>query len=368
MRRCDVMATEDFQAPDVRAVLHGFRNETGMPLPLISVILPVYNGASFIRDAIDSVLDQTLRDFELIVVDDGSTDETPAILQQYRDPRFCVITQPTNQGGGVARNRGIEAACGRYIAMIDADDRACPTRLERQLAFMERNPDIALIGSWSRIVDQSGRPTGRIKRNPSDVSAVRARLLFRCCISHRSVMVRAEALKAFRYDPEFRLSQDFDLFVRMARSLNLGNVPEVLMDGRKHVQQISRAKLSEVKHYNIRVIRDQFISIGMNFSSSDLEKHFFLSRPKMLGAALDAQYVAWAAKWLVRLMRVNEQAGYCDPAALRKVCGEIWLDLFRRVAKGHNWPMWRCFLESQLFGPGLMALCNKVMQSLRQWR
>ncbi len=332
-----------------------------MPSPLVSVIMPVYNDARYVMDAVNSVLGQSLRDLELIAIDDGSTDETPAVLRSVRNERFRLITQPINQGSAAARNRGIEAARGRYVALVDADDRAYPQRLDRQVAFMEHNPHLALIGSWSRIVDEAGRPLGRVRRHPIAPDEVRARLLFRCCISQRGVMARREAFEVCKYDPAFRLSQDFDLFARMAKSLKLGNMPEILMDARMHGTQITRTKSQAVKLNNIEVIRRQLEDLKVSYSGSDLERHFFLTRPKLLEANLDASYLDWAENWIAGLQRANRKQSLYHPKALRSTCGEIWFELCRRAARQHGWPMWRTFARAPFVLPSLSAFCRKTL-------
>lgn len=343
---------------------HAVRCGTGnelMTSPLVSVIMPVYNDARYVMDAVNSVLGQSLRDLELIAIDDGSTDETPAVLRSVGDDRFRLITQPVNQGSAAARNRGIEAARGRYVALLDADDRAYPRRLERQVAFMEGSPHLALIGSWSRIVDEGGQPLGRVKRHPIAPDEVRARLLFRCCISQRGVMARREAFEVCKYDPEFRLSQDFDLFVRMAKSLKLGNMPEILMEARMHGKQITRTKRQAAKLSNIEIIRRQIEDLKVPYVNSDLERHFFLTRPKLLEADLDVSYLGWAANWIAGLQRANRKQCLYNPDSLRSTCGEIWFDLCRRAAQQHGWTMWRSFARAPFFLPGLTAFCRKKL-------
>ncbi len=317
-----------------------------MTSPQVSIIMPVYNGASFVTDALNSVFSQTLDDFELIVVDDGSTDETSAILQRCHDPRLRLITHSTNLGGAAARNKGISVARGRYIAQIDVDDRAHPKRLERQVAFLDQNPDLDLIGSWSRMMDEAGQPLPRIRRQPLTPDAVRARLLFRCCISHRSVIARREVYDLYKYDPDFRLSQDFELFVRMTKSFKLGNLPDVLMFARVHRQQISRNKANVAKIKNIDIIRRQLVDLNVPFSDADLERHFFLTRPKLLGDDLNTSYMEWAADWLVGLQSANQRVRHYNPSALRTVCREIWFALCRRAVRQHRWTMCRYFVRS----------------------
>src|ERR1039458_5312287 len=124
--------------------------------PAVSVIMPVYNGEKFLRTAVDSVLWQTFEDWELVVVDDASTDSTPDILADYRDPRIRVLRNETNRKPAACANRGLAGASGRYIARLDADDVWLPDRLAVQLRYLEAHPEVTLVGSAAHLIDEAG--------------------------------------------------------------------------------------------------------------------------------------------------------------------------------------------------------------------
>ena len=158
-----------------------------MTSPLVSVVLPVRNGAADLPKAIDTILAQTFTDFELIVVNDGSTDGTAAVLDAIRDPRVRVVHQE-NMGLAAALNRGISLARGRYIARQDHDDWAKPTRLEKQVAFMEANPDCALVGTCADGPSKSslGRTTSIARPNCASFKLILHRELFRWASAART--------------------------------------------------------------------------------------------------------------------------------------------------------------------------------------
>src|SRR6516225_5378072 len=163
-----------------------------MTSPLVSVVLPVRNGAADLPKAIDTILAQTFTDFELIVVNDGSTDGTAAVLDAIRDPRVRLVHQEST---GLARalNRGISLARGRYIARQDHDDWALPNRIEKQVAFLDANLDYGLVGTRAEVwIGDS--PTGRFHDHPSDDADLRFALLFNNYFVHSSVMMRKAAL------------------------------------------------------------------------------------------------------------------------------------------------------------------------------
>jgi glycosyltransferase involved in cell wall biosynthesis len=157
--------------------------------PAVSVVMPVYNGETFLEEALLSVLTQSLRDIEVIVVDDGSTDRTPEILAYVTDPRVRVLTQP-NGGIAAALNFGVAHARGRYVARMDADDRCVPERLDRQVSFLETHPEVAAVGSSYRLIDESGAYLGVFGTLVGD-QELRRDLFVRCPFGHGTMMREA---------------------------------------------------------------------------------------------------------------------------------------------------------------------------------
>lgn len=197
--------------------------------PAVSVVLPVYNCPHYVSGAIESVLAQTFADFELLVIDDGSQDETPAVLRRYTDPRMRLVTQ-ANRGLAATLNRGIELARGRYIARQDQDDISLPERFAKQVACLDAHPKCALVGTWAEIWREGAR-TGRAHRHPSDNSTLKFELLFNNPFVHSSVMIRKSALErvgAYSADRNRQPPEDYELWSRIAREYEVANVPEVL--------------------------------------------------------------------------------------------------------------------------------------------
>ena len=211
-------------------------------LPIISVVLPLYNCTEYVGEAIDSILAQTLADFELIVIDDGSTDETPRIARSFRDPRLRFFSQE-NRGLSATLNRGIDLARGRYVARQDQDDISRPERFRRQVAFLDAHARCALVGTWADI--WVGRvPTGRVHRHPSENVALQYELLLDNPFVHSSVMLRKEALDAvggYSTDPARQPPEDFELWSRIARKYEVANIPEALHVYREVAGSMSRA-------------------------------------------------------------------------------------------------------------------------------
>jgi glycosyltransferase involved in cell wall biosynthesis len=203
------------------------------------VLLPAREGAPFLREALESVLAQTLTDLELLVVDDGSTDETPGILASVGDERLRVLRQD-RLGLVAALNRAVAEARAPLLARMDADDVSLPERLERQVAYLDARPEVALVAAG---VETSG---GARIVLPDDDAALRRRLLLRNPFAHGAVAVRAEAVaRAGGYRADYGANEDYDLWRRIARDWKLGAVPEILYRYREHAGAVTRSRVDE---------------------------------------------------------------------------------------------------------------------------
>jgi glycosyltransferase involved in cell wall biosynthesis len=211
--------------------------------------MSVYNGATYLEDAINSILQQTYANFELIIVNDASTDATPEILQKFDDCRIRVLTNSENLGLTKSLNRGIGAARGRYIARMDADDLSLPHRLERQWQFLEEHPDFALVGSSYYQIDENGHILSLIRVLTAD-SDLRAGLRQQNWFGHGSVMMRRKAVQQMNgYDEQFTYAQDYDLWLRLSEHFEVANLEEPLYCWRASSSCISRSKTEEQEHF-----------------------------------------------------------------------------------------------------------------------
>jgi glycosyltransferase involved in cell wall biosynthesis len=199
--------------------------------------MSVYNHEQYVGQAIDSILQQTFRDFEFVIVDDGSQDNTPRVLRGYHDPRLRIYRQD-NRGQSIALNKGIRLATGTYIARMDADDMAMPPRLEKEAAFLDTHPDIGLVGTWGVKVNmETGEET--LQHLPDDDASIRRFLVIDNPFIHSSVMIRRSVIETVGVYDEGLIWQDYDLWVRVARNHRMANIAEPLMVRRKHRASIS---------------------------------------------------------------------------------------------------------------------------------
>lgn len=207
--------------------------------PLISVVLPVYNGEQHLPEALDSILAQSLGDFEVIAIDDGSTDGSLAVLRDYerKDARLRVVTRG-NKNLPNTLNEGVDLARGAWIARMDQDDIALPHRLERQLEWLEET-GADMAGSW---IQPFGTRDRRLVKHATTDEAIKVEMLFGSPFAHPTVMMKTDLVRRLRYDPAWDRAEDYDLWERAARAgWRMGNVPEVLLNYRQHPSQISSA-------------------------------------------------------------------------------------------------------------------------------
>lgn len=214
---------------------------------LVSVVMPVYNGALYLKEAIDSILSQTYTNLELIIINDGSTDNSNEIILSYNDPRIRYIVNEKNMGICITLNRGLDAAKGKYIARMDCDDISVPERLQMQVEYMEKHPSIGAIGADIIVFGEGIKE--RLFNFEHDLNCCKAGLLFQTCFAHPVVMIRKSTLDKYdlRYDDEYRGLEDFQLWYRISRYAQLINLPYPLLNYRKHKSQETQNVSAKVK-------------------------------------------------------------------------------------------------------------------------
>lgn len=208
--------------------------------PLVSITMATYNRAPFIREAIASVLAQSYATWELIVVDDGSTDETGEIVRSFADLRIRYVRHAQNLGIAASRSDGLAASSGAYLAVLDSDDVwSDPRKLETQVAFLEHHPDHAIVGTFIELIDSTGEKIGTAEYSTDDQS-IRRRILVRNQFAHSSVLMRASiAVQAGGYG-SMQIGEDLDLFLRLGMLGEFANIPSYMTLYRVHDGGISK--------------------------------------------------------------------------------------------------------------------------------
>lgn len=259
--------------------------------PIVSVVLPARDAGAYLGPALRSVLRQTLSELELIVVDDGSTDGTQALLAGIDDPRLVVVSHDEPHGLAAALNAGIERATGAYIARMDADDVALPRRLERQVACLRAARGTAVVGTGVVELSATGR-LGRVHLVPGGAEVTRWRALFGTPFFHPSVMLDRAILErhGLSYDPEFAVTQDYELWGRILDVADGDNIPEPLVLYRAHAGQASavRSELQTDLRRRIALERIRDAAAGLDEDAAELAWLAGDVRPVPPGRELDA--------------------------------------------------------------------------------
>lgn len=222
----------------------------------VSVLMAVHNGEKYIRQAVESILSQTFSDFEFIIVDDGSSDETVSLLDEYVaiDERIVLVRNEVNIGLTRSLNYGLGLARGEFIARMDADDISLPDRFLEQVEYLSLHPEVGVLGTFFRIIDANGSFVSDIYSFPADSGFIKWSFFFYNPIVHPSVMVRRQIVDSVGgYDPRVLRSQDKDLWVRLFWKTQFGNIPQALVHLRKHNTNIS------VEGYSTGLINNAFI-------------------------------------------------------------------------------------------------------------
>ena len=212
--------------------------------PLISVLMPVYNSARYLPQAVESVLAQTFGDFEFIVINDGSTDDSEAILRKYAasDSRIRLISRP-NTGYVVALNEALQLASGEFIARMDGDDVCLPRRFERQVDFLREHSEVVLVGGRVEIIDEGGRLVLRSDVPLDNDSLQKALLEGKNLIGHPTVMVRRQVMNDLGgYNVDAMPAEDLDMWLRVSEVGKVANVPEFILQYRQHAKSVSATK------------------------------------------------------------------------------------------------------------------------------
>lgn len=288
--------------------------------PKVSVVMGVYNGAKFLREAVESVLGQTFGDFEFLITDDGSTDQSADILRQFSDPRIKVHTNAQNEGLTRCLIRGLSQARGKYIARMDADDISYPTRFQKQAEFLEAHPDHAVVGTRCHYLDSEGKARA-ISGHLCTSDELGRDVWRRCPIAHGSAMFSRKYIMACGgYRELFRYAQDYDLWLRVMERYRAANLPDPLYGLRYHLESITLRSI---------YLQSQFVELARDFARMRAEVG---SDPIMQGDVekTRARIESWGPDGALQSMRIRSDSalrllGFMVPFGRFSGISALWL-------------------------------------------
>ncbi len=282
--------------------------------PRVSIILPVFNAAEFVEGAIRSILEQSFSDLELIVIDDGSQDDSAGIIDSVSDDRIVVLRNPRNLGLTDTLNRGLDAARGDYIARMDADDVSLPNRLRVQVAFLDHRPDLAAAGSFASARDGSGRES--VWRMPQGPDEIRVALRFENALLHPTVMLRGAVVRKWglRY-AHFPNAEDWEMWLRISRLAPMANIPETLVIYRLHDGSVSMRNRASTRQTAEKILRSCVREFGLE-NHALRETHKDLSRAFEPFSGRGADALRRNAAWVHVLLEANRAKRLLTPDVL----------------------------------------------------
>jgi len=289
-------------------------------MPLVSVIMPVYNAEKFIRETIESILSQTMRDFEFLIVDDGSSDKSLEIINSYTDPRILVSKNETNIGYVRTLNKLLEISNGEYIARQDNDDISHPNRLERQVSFLNKHPNIGICGTDAI---HFGIKKGRISKSHKSKD-IKAQMIFDNQIIHPTVLMRRSIFKgenALKYDNKLCPAEDYALWFEISKVYEIANLKKPLLKYRWHTNNVSQLK-ENVQIDMANRIRHMILEYTLSIKMTNEEKriHNFITHPKNL----NLHDLDLLESWFNKIYRLNKRSYYYEEQALRQAIFDKW--------------------------------------------
>jgi glycosyltransferase involved in cell wall biosynthesis len=244
--------------------------------PLVSIIMPCYNSSKYLKDSLDSIFRQTYSNFELILINDGSTDLTDSMVREIQDSRLVYLKNISNKGITYSLNKTIRTAKGKYIIRMDADDIMEKNRLHKQIRFMEDNPEFGMSGSAYTIIDEQGMPINTVNYS-FDHPDFKILLLFFNPFAHPTIAIRSEIAKRLLYDKNFLHCEDYELWFRIAKQSKVNNLPDKLMQYRVHSQNTSLRNNVAMKRNVINLLSRELEKLGIEHSTEELVIHGAIS-------------------------------------------------------------------------------------------
>jgi glycosyltransferase involved in cell wall biosynthesis len=297
--------------------------------PKITVLMPVYNCELYIQQAVESILNQSYVDFELLIIDDASKDQTVSIIKMYDDSRIQLIEKPLNTGYTNSLNYGLTIARGEYIARMDGDDISLPERFAKQVAFLDANPEVVLCGTSYKILGNDKHIS-----IPENHEEIKLYLLKGNCIAHPTVMLRKKVLDEFSmvYDTTKEPSEDYDLWVRLLSFGKLHNLQTVLLEYRIYNTQVSRKRAEEQK-------KNEMLTRFQLFNHLDIiivpDEREFLGKYYKEQAKIDFRDIEIFKK-LQKKLSVSNTSGFFEPQSFAQYLMELEVFVVKKCFSRHK--------------------------------
>lgn len=320
-----------------------------MEQTLVTVLMTVFNGELYLREAIDSILNQTYKNLELLIINDGSNDRSIEIINSYKDQRIRLINFEKNQGLITVLNIGINEAKGCYIARMDADDVAYPERIEKQVVFFKKNPKITIC---STLINNNKRFKTYIN-SPLNSNEIKARLLFDNIICHPTVMFKSNLLirKSNYYKNDFPHAEDYALWLESINSENFHIIPETLLMYREHDYQISRTKRLIQIDSVAKAHQSIFNMLDISPTSEELSLH---SKIFFIEYSYNPDFFLSVENWLLKLKQQNRKKNIFETTDFENIISWTWFEICTDFAS-KSFKTYKYFFKSNLYRPNTIS-------------
>ncbi len=309
--------------------------------PLVTVLMPVYNGENTIRDAIESILRQTYREFEFLIIDDGSTDKSVEIVRSYRDSRIRLVSSEQNSGIAASLNHGVNLATGKYLARMDCDDLSLPERLNNQVEYMEQHPETGVLGTG--VYTMKHKRPAKKRSWPESDPEIKINLLFQNSFFHPSVMLRKSMLGNDPYPTELRYAQDYGLWISLASRTQFANLAQQLVQYRTHSTQVTKTSGHE-QAANARTVRQHYLTtLFASTTAEEIELHHCIAE-RNRDTDLEK-----AGKWLENIIEANRSKQHFPDDLLCKVLARKWWNCCKNSNRSGK-DIWHIYNASYLSG------------------
>lgn len=289
----------------------------------VNVLMPVYNGEKYLREAIESILNQTYKDFTFIIIDDGSTDQSVSIIDSYSDNRIKFYKNTENLKLISTLNKGLALCDAEYIVRMDADDISLPTRIEEQVKFMDANPEVVCSGTWFTDFDETY--TKQVRYEISDAQ-IQIKHLYQTQIAHPTAILRNKVIKDYqlKFDFNFPHCEDYEFWTRLKNYGDLANLPKFLVKKREHQNKVSNQFACIQIKSCIQVKINEFKKIGVNFSESEIILYEKLAYSNF---SIDKQELVKLANILKDIVKANQTSNYLNQNNFEKYLKEKWFHM-----------------------------------------
>lgn len=306
--------------------------QTKNRLPAVSVVMPVYNTEQYLQESIGSILNQTFSDFELLVVNDGSTDGSRELIEslQKNNKRIRLINQ-NNQGIVAALNNGIRFSYGKYIARMDSDDISLESRLMEQVSFMDNNADVGVCGSWCKYFGIVNGPICKVQESDS---RIKASLLFNTSMVHPSIIMRRDVIEKhdLLYRNGYEHAEDYDLWRRFAQFSKLANIPKSLLYWRTHTAQVTNEHKVSGANSADKIRKELIQELYSECTADEIAVHLGICNGNF---EKTIEFADKAESWFKKLLNANKRNGVYDMDSIRDTINSYWFGICHSIPKIH---------------------------------